>query len=194
MHAQSIAVLLALATVAGSIGCARAHARATPESPPLQVPSPPPRDVEPNDSEPPPPMPLPQEPARAATPRVRQAPPPTARPEPERPSEPPQESMPSPPEPPKPAEEPPKPAMTLQTTPPNAEVEVERSVQATLAKAQNDLNHIDYRVLSADARSQYDTAKSWIGQAERAIKAKNLVLAKSLADKAAALAVQLGGK
>jgi hypothetical protein len=139
-------------------------------------------------------MPLPQEPARAATPRARPSPA-QARPEPERPSEPPPtESAPPTAEPPKPAEEPKPPALTLQTTPPNAEVEVERSVQATLTKAKNDLNHIDYRALSVDARQQYDTAKSWITQAERAMKAKNLVFAKSLADKAAALAVQLGGK
>jgi hypothetical protein len=137
-------------------------------------------------------MPLPQEPARAATPRTRPAAPQT-RPEPERANEPPQESMPAT-EPPKPAEEPRLPPMTLQTTPPNAEGEVERSVRATLTKAANDLNHIDYRALSVDARLQYDTAKSWIAQADRAIKTKNLVFAKSLADKAAALAVQLGGK
>jgi hypothetical protein len=194
MRRAFFAILLAVVAAAALSGCVRAHATVTPESPALQVPQPPPREVEPNDTEPPPPMPLPQEPARAATPRARPAPP-QVRPEPERPSEPPQESMPPAVEPPKPVEEPPRtPPMTLQTTPPKAEGEVERSVQATLTKAQNDLNHIDYRALSVDARLQYDTAKSWIAQAERAIRAKNLVFAKSLADKAAALAVQLGGK
>ena len=57
-----------------------------------------------------------------------------------------------------------------------------------------DLSRIDYRLLNADAKTQYDTAKRFIRQADDAMRAKNLVFAKSLADKAAALAAQLGGK
>ena len=63
-----------------------------------------------------------------------------------------------------------------------------------MARAATDLNRIDYRVLNADARTQYDTAKRFIRQADDAIRSKNLVFAKSLADKAAVLAVQLGGR
>jgi hypothetical protein len=111
------------------------------------------------------------------------------RPEPSRP-----ESPPSIEETPKPLEEAKPPATTLQTTPANAEGEVERNIIATIAKANSDLSHIDYRALNADARDQYDTAKSFLRQAESAVHAKNLVFAKSLADKAAALAVQLGGR
>ena len=101
---------------------------------------------------------------------------------------------PAPVEPPKPAEEPPKPQTTLQTTPAGAEGEVERSIRTTLARAAADLTRVDYRVLNADARTQYDTAKRFIQQAEEAIRAKNLVFAKNLADKAAALAAQLAGR
>jgi hypothetical protein len=97
-------------------------------------------------------------------------------------------------EPPKPAEEPPKPPANLQTTPAQAEGEVERTIRASLTRANADLNRIDYRVLNADARTQYDTAKRFIRQADDALKTKNLVFAKNLADKAAALAAQLGGR
>ena len=48
--------------------------------------------------------------------------------------------------------------------------------------------------LNVDARTQYDTAKRFIQQSDGAIRAKNLVFAKNLADKAAALAAQLAGK
>ena len=60
-----------------------------------------------------------------------------------------------------------------------------------MARAGGDLNRIDYRALNADARTQYDTAKRFIQQAEEAIRAKNLPFAKNLADKAAVLATQL---
>jgi hypothetical protein len=63
-----------------------------------------------------------------------------------------------------------------------------------MARAAADLNKIDYRALNTDARTQYDTAKRFIEQAEDAIRMKNLPFAKSLAEKAATLAVQLGGE
>ena len=61
-------------------------------------------------------------------------------------------------------------------------------------RANADLNRIDYRALNSDARTQYDTAKRFVLQAERALHEKNLVFAKSVADKAAALAAQLAGR
>ena len=82
------------------------------------------------------------------------------------------------------------PTSTLQTTPATAEGVVERAIRASLARATADLNRIDYRVLNADARTQYDTAKRFISQADGAMRSKNLVFAKNLADKAAALAAQ----
>jgi uncharacterized protein (DUF885 family) len=71
---------------------------------------------------------------------------------------------------------------------------MERGIRASLTRARADLGRIDYRALNADARTQYDTAKRFIRQADDAIRSKNLVFAKSLADKAAALAAQLGGR
>lgn len=176
-----------------SAACHRAHAKTLPESPPLEMPAAPPREVEPIEVETPQPMPLPQEPARTPSPRLRppvreQAP----RVEPPR-TEPPKTEQP-PAEPPKPEEEPAKPPTLLQTTPPNTEGDLERGIRATLTRAQTDLNRIDAARLNADARVQYETAKSFIRQAEQAVRAKNLLFAKSVADKAAVLAAQLAPK
>ena len=175
-----------------STGCTRAHAKMTPESPPLDMPVSPPREVAPSDAETPQPVPLPEEPARNPPSRLR---PPPAREQPKvepKPPEPPKPE-PAPVEPPKP-EEPPKPPTLLQTTPATAEGEVERGIRATLTRATTDLNRVDAARLNADARTQYDTAKSFIRQADAAVRAKNLVFAKNLADKAAVLAAQLAPK
>ena len=51
-----------------------------------------------------------------------------------------------------------------------------------------DLNHVDYVALSADAKAQYDTAKRFIVLADQAIKDRNFVFARTLADKAAVIA------
>ena len=175
-----------------SAACHRAHAKTLPESPPLEVPAVPPREVEPIEVETPQPVPLPEEPARTPPPRLRPQTRETPRPEQPK-TEPPKTEQPAV-EPPKPEEEPAKPPALLQTTPPNTEGDLERGIRATLTRAQTDLNRIDAARLNADARVQYETAKSFIRQAEQAVRAKNLVFAKSVADKAAALAVQLAPK
>lgn len=169
--------------------CTHAQAKSTPDMPPLAMPAPPPRDVEPSDVEAPPPVPLVAEPAHTAPARPRPAPAPrneqprTEPPKPEPPAT----------EPPKPAEEP-KPPTTLQTTPPAAEGEVERGIRASLQRATADLNRIDYRALNTDARTQYDTAKRFVRQAEDNLRTKNLVFAKSIAEKVATIAAQLAGR
>jgi hypothetical protein len=177
-----------------STACAHPKAKTIAELPPLEMPPAPPRDIESNESEPLPPVLLPTEPARNTPLRPRPAAPAreprasdAARPEAPRPEATTEADAPK-------AEETPRAGTTLQTTPPEAEGEVERNIRQTMVRAANDLNRIDYRVLNADARTQYDTAKSLIKQAESAVKSKNLVFAKSVADKAAALAAQLGGK
>ena len=198
MRSTRLAFVLVLGALAAS-GCSRTTAKASPDNPPLDMPAPPPREVEPIDTEAPAPVPLPQEPARTAprtTPKTTPREPPREnRAEPPRTEPPkPEPAAPAPPvEPPKP-EEPSRPPTTLQTIPPGAEPEVERSIQATLQRANTDLNRVDYRTLNADAKTQYDTAKNIIRQANEAIRAKNLLYAKNLADKAAALAAQLAGR
>lgn len=188
---RSVAIAALLCAIVAT-GCARAKARTMPSAPPpLDVPAPPPRDVETTESEPPPLIPLPQEPARNAPPRPRPAAPPNARPaevkpEPPKPEPAPETEAPRPEEAPRPP--------TLQTTPSQGEAEMERGIRTTLTRAASDLNRVDYRGLNADARNQYNTAKSFIDQAEKAVRAKNLIFAKTLAEKAAAIATQLGGK
>jgi hypothetical protein len=169
--------VLLLASALAS-GCAHAQALAKPDAP-LDVPAPPPRDVEPSEADTPPPAPPVAEPARSAPPRPRPAPAPREQPRAE---------------PPKPEEEAPKPPTTLQTAPATVEGEVARAIRVTLTRANADLNRVNYRALNADARTQYDTAKRFIRQADDAIRTKNLVFAKNQAEKAAALAAQLGGR
>src|SRR4029450_2917477 len=99
-------------------GCHRAHAKTLPESPPLEVPAVPPRDVLPIEVETPQPVPLPEEPARTPTPRLRPSVPQVPRAE--SPKTEPPKTEPPPVGAPKP-EEPAKPPALLQTTPPNTE-------------------------------------------------------------------------
>jgi hypothetical protein len=182
-------LLVALAVSAA--GCFRAQARTVPEPPALDVPAPPPRLVEPILAAVPDPVPLAEEPPlNTPSPRplatVQQRPE-TGKPEPPKVETPPDVS--------RPAEEAPRPAQTtLQTTPADREAAAIRDVRTLLTRSAADLSRVDYRVLSADARSQYDTAKRFASQADEALRAKNLVFASYLADKAATLAAQLAGR
>ena len=138
--------------------CARA-AKTTPDAPPLDMPAPPPREVEPNEIETPPPVPLVD---RAGAKHAAAAPTPAARAGAEV-------------EPPKPAE-PPKPSRRRSSRPSRLKsrrsrprrcrrrrrrrrAKSERAIRASMSRATSALNRIDYRVLNADARTQYDTAK-----------------------------------
>jgi hypothetical protein len=186
-HARMALLLLPLCAAA----CNHSGPRTVADAPPLDVPAPPPRDVAPSDTEAPPPVSLVPEPAHSAPTLTRPAPREQPRADAPRPE--PVKPEPAPSEPAKAAEEPPKPTV-LQTAPTLVEGEVERGIRASLAKATSELNRIDYRTLNGDARTQYDTAKRFISTAEEAMRVKNLVMAKNLAEKAATLAAQLGGR
>ena len=181
------AAFVALALAAA--GCASLRARSDPAGPPLETPPPPPHSIPvvEIEAEPPAPpagndgpTPVVVRPApRAAAPKhdktsdkasdkTEAAPPPAAVPAP------PQANAPLPP---------------LQTT---ANVtEVERNIRMRIAQATRDLDRTDYRALSTERRTEYDTAKRFIQQTEEALKVKNLVFAGQLADKAATLAAAL---
>jgi len=174
---------LCIAALLGA-GCFRAQARTIPDTPPLDVPLPPPRLVEATETQPPEPVTLPADPVRNLPPRPRPAPAPARQ----------QQGDPSKPEPSKPAEEPRAPATTLRTTPTEQEAEAERRIRGLLLEATVNLNRIDYGRLSADAKGQYDSAKGFVRQAEDALGSKNLVFASYLADKAATLAARLRGQ
>jgi len=84
---------------------------------------------------------------------------------------------------------PPPPLQTTANVP-----EFEKTIRARMAQASRDLDRTDYRALTAERRSQYDTAKRFLQQADDALKVKNLVFAEQLADKAATLAAALAQK
>ena len=176
-------------------GCARALAKNASDAPPLDAPAPPPRIVEIVEPEPPKPISLPAEPARRAPARPPARP--AAAPRADAGADAPRVEAP-PVEAARPSDDPARPATTLQTTlqttPTGAEGEVERSIRGLLAKAASDLGRVDYRNLNPDARTQYDTAKRFAQQAEESIRTRNLVFARNLAEKAAALAAQLSGR
>jgi hypothetical protein len=184
---------LCLLAVVALSACAHGEAKTIVELPPLDMPAAPPRVVEATEPQQPAVVSLPDEPRtnlrpRAATPAQRPA-------DPQRAADPPKTDQVAT-EPAHPVDEPTKtpPPTTLQTTPTQREGEVERRVRTLIAQAMNDLNRVNYQALSVDARNQYDTAKRFATQAEEALRARNLVFASNLADKAAALAAQLLGR
>jgi hypothetical protein len=178
-------VMIAPLLAAG--GCAKAHAKAQPSGPPLEMPLPPPRVVSsPIESEP---IVTAVPPIEAPSPRPAPTAPRAAAPKPERTEPPPAQTAAAPPAPPPappPVEEP---GRTLQTTANSPQVE--QRTRGLLTNAMRDLNRIDYRALSVDAQTQYNIAKRFTEQAEEALKVKNVLFAEQLADKAAALAAQL---
>jgi hypothetical protein len=172
-------------------GCSRLSARTVPTPPPpLDIPAPPPRVVETADVEPPPPGTLVDAPTSGA-PSTRQPAPRAGvpKPEPPKPDPAPQPVTDVPP----PAEAV-KPAATLQTTPPESEPALEKDIRAKLERANRDLSRVDYQALGNPARLQYDQAKRFATQADEAIKQKNYVFARTLADNAANIAAQLAGR
>ena len=193
-------MILGALTCAGPLvgGCVRAKAKAVAEAPPLETPPAPPRVVEAAEATPAAPIGLIEEPAREP---VRPAPrpaPPRAATNPPRPDPGEQKADASkndpPPELPKVAEDPRPSPPTLQTAPLGSEVEVERKIRTVITKAAADLNRVNYRALNSDARTQYNTAKRFIEQAEDALRKRNLIFAGNLADKALGLAAQLAGR
>jgi hypothetical protein len=177
----------------GAVSCAHGQAKTLVELPPLAMPEAPPRVIEATEVQPPPVVSLPDEPRTNLPPRP--APPRADAP---RATEPPKSDQPATTttEPSRPADEPPRSnaPTTLQTTPTQREGEMERRIRILIAQAMNDLNRVNYQALNADARNQYDTAKRFAIQAEDAVRARNLVFASNLADKAAGLAAQLLGR
>lgn len=192
--AHSIAsALIALFAVSGA-GCASAHAKSLPMIPPLDMPTPPPREIRTADMDQPPPAELIEEPARHAAPNTlrRSAAPP--KPDASRDDPPPKpEPTTPPPEPVRPVEEA-RPPTTLQMPRAGSEGEAEGKIHTLLARATADLNRVNRRSLSVDARTQYELAQSFVRQANDAVRQKNLVFAMSLAEKAAVLAAQLAGR
>jgi hypothetical protein len=190
--------LIAAAAVvaAGAAGCGKAKPAIEPELPPLEAPPPPPRLLPPlvgGPIETPAVTPPPPEAGRPPTPArrrpdgqragdngaTRQEPRPADGPKTE-----PLVDAPRPPE----ETVPPEQAPILQLAPSTESDATEQAIQQVLIRATRDLGRVDYRALSPDAKAQYDTAKRFIVLADQAIKDRNFVFARTLADKAAVIA------
>jgi outer membrane biosynthesis protein TonB len=180
-----LVVVLAFALAA----CAKQRVVTQPDLPPLAPPPPPARVVAPPDTEEPPPETSPEpdrKPARRVAPKNdnTQNPPRV---------EPPKRDTPPKPDTPMPPVDP-VPPTTLQTAKPATQAEMERQSRSLLAQAAHDLGRVHYGGLNVDGKSQYDTAKRFIEQAQQSLKEQNFVLARALADKAATIAGVLVGR
>lgn len=167
---------------ASLVACAaKAQVRTEAEIPLLDPPPPPPRVVAVYAPEPEPiPLAPAVEPATPVRPPVR-----PARPE-QKP-----EPLATTPEPVEAAGRPvPGPSLTLTPTP-GSESQTVAAIRDLLGRATRDLARVNAASLSGDGRAQYDTARRFIQQAEDALRARNIVFAGKLADKAATMAAVL---
>jgi hypothetical protein len=176
-------VIVAIVALAAGGCAARSKAPVLPVA--LDEPAPPPRIIVPPEPETPE-LPAPAPEPDAAAPKTARRPPVAA---PARTTDLKLES-------PRPvqAAQPAPPAGSLQLALPTSPAELARHVREQIGEAQADLARVDYTGLSADGKSQYDTAKRFIEQAEQALNEKNLVFAAKVAEKAAGLAASLAGR
>jgi hypothetical protein len=169
-------LLLGALVACSATGCASAPARA-PAAVPLEIPDPPPRaGIEP--------LPLPGPPQPAPSDRPASRPTtgePAARTNRPAPSPPPLDGNPAA------APEAAAPAAELRAGAEAGAPSASR-VREILTRTQQKLDAIDRGKLSAGKQTDYDTARRFAAQAEVAIKANNLLLARYSAEKAEALA------
>ena len=65
------------------------------------------------------------------------------------------------------------------------------AIRELIARATRDLARVNAASLNADGRAQVEAARRFLQQAEEALKARNVVFAGKLADKAATMAAVL---
>ncbi len=70
----------------------------------------------------------------------------------------------------------------------------ESNVRAMLARAARGRAGVNVSRLSAAGRSQYEQSERFTAQAQQALRDRNLIFAATLAEKAAALALELVGR
>lgn len=174
--------LFSLVLLIASLGAcaAKAQARTEVEMPLLDPPPAPPRVVAsyPVETEAVPVTPAVEAPAPAR--------PPVRTPRPERPE--PTQSAPEPVQETARAESPP--SLTL-TPSPGSETQTAAAIRDLMARAARDLSRVNQASLNADGRTQFDTARRFLQQADEALKMRNIVFAGKLADKAATMAAVL---
>lgn len=177
---MTVGRLGALVLLTASLGAcaAKAQVRTEVEIPLLAPPPPPPRIVTIYQEEPPAVPAPPVVEAVRARPAGRPARP-DAKPEAPVPAEPAPE-----------APKPPPPSLTL-TPSPGAEAQTVAAIRELMATATRDLSRVNPSSLNADGRAQAEAARRFLQQADEALKARNVVFAGKLADKAATIAAVL---
>ena len=86
----------------------------------------------------------------------------------------------------------PSPAASLTLTlTPGTEAQTVTAIRDLMGRAARDLSRVNANALNADGRSQFETARRFLEQAEEALKTRNIVFAGRLADKAATMAAIL---
>lgn len=177
---RALCVMLLTASLGAC--AAKAQVRSEVEMPLLDPPPPPPRVVVAYVDPEPLPIAPPAEPVAPSRPaprpsRPEQRPEPVASaPEPE-----PVETL------PRPA---PPPSLTL-TPSPGTEAQTLTAIRDLMNRAARDLSRVNAGALNTDGRAQYETARRFLQQADDALKARNIVFAGRLADKAATMAAIL---
>ena len=176
---QMRAVAVVLLTASLGACAAKAQVRTEVAVPLLDPPPPPPRVVAVYEPEPDP-VPL--------APTVEPATPVRPQPRPSRPEQRPETSTNA--EPVESVARPAPPSLTLTPTP-GSESQTVAAIRDLLGRATRDLSRVNAASLNNDGRTQYDTARRFIQQAEDALRARNVVFAGKLADKAATMAAVL---
>jgi hypothetical protein len=173
--------LLSLVLLTVSLGAcaAKAQVRAEVELPLLDPPPPPPRVVTIYQDEP---AIVPVAPVVEAVPSRPPARPPRVETKPEAPAA--SEAV---AEVAKPAA---PPSLTLSLSP-GTEAQTAGAIRELMTKASRDLARVNASALSADGRAQMEAARRFLQQADEALKARNVVYAGKLADKAATIAAVL---
>ena len=169
-----------LFTVALSACAAKAQVLAEVEVPLLDPPPPPPRMVV-TYAEP--------EPIPVLPPVETAATPAKPAPRPPRPEQKP-EPVETPPDPIAAVARPSGPALTLTPTP-GSEAQTATAIRSLMDQARRDLQRVNAAALNHDGRTQLETARRFLQQADEALKARNIVFAGRLADKAATMAAIL---
>ena len=176
---RALSLVLLTATLGGC--AAKAQVRTEVEVPLLQPPPAPPRVVV-EYAEP--------EPLTVA-PAVEAATPAKPAPRPSRPDQKP-EPIATAPEPPVEAVARPASPPSLTLTPsPGTEAQTVTAIRELMGRAARDLSRVNAGSLNRDGRSQFETARRFLQQADEALKARNIVFAGRLADKAATMAAIL---
>jgi len=178
--------VLTCAAIAG--GCGKKRVQTVPDGPALVMPAPPSRVFAPIEDEEP-----------IATSTVPEAPParapgvsPTAKP-PARPK--PAEAERAEQAPPAPAAAPtPEPPRELRAASSPTDAEAEKKIGEQIKRAASTLGNVYYQGLSPSRREQYEQAKDFISNGEKAMKERNFIYAETLADKALKLATELLGR